>query len=187
MCGESRNMREPNVSEGTATMGYMRIDTPIGPLVVSTTEVGVVRVTFGGADRADGGPAPMLAEVRRQLEQYFAGSREVFELPIDWSRTSGYQQRVLQELYASVGFGQTMTYGELAARTGDPEAARAVGVAMATNPIPVVVPCHRVVASGGELGGFGGGLEMKRWLLTHEGAMPPTLFPIDVAASGPGG
>jgi methylated-DNA-[protein]-cysteine S-methyltransferase len=164
----------------------VRLETPIGPLVVAATEFGIARVSFGGADHADDGPPAILAEARRQLGEYFTGQRQHFSLPLDWSRSSGYQQRVLQELYAGVGFGQTATYGDLAACTGEPEAARAVGVAMATNPIPIVVPCHRVIASGGQLGGFGGGLEMKRWLLTHEGALPPTLFPIDVPAQVPG-
>jgi methylated-DNA-[protein]-cysteine S-methyltransferase len=131
------------------------------------------------AEARSGASADLLTEIRRQLEDYFAGRRRAFDLPLDWSLTSGFQRRVLQELYAEVGFGDTVTYGELAGRVGHTEAARAVGIAMATNPLPVVVPCHRVVASGGQLGGFGGGLEMKRWLLTHEGALPPTLFPIE--------
>jgi methylated-DNA-[protein]-cysteine S-methyltransferase len=162
----------------------MLLDTPIGPLGIAATEVGLVRVSFGG--HLDGwsedGPADTLAEVRHQIEAYFAGHRRSFDLPLDWSLTSGFQRRVLRELSGAVGFGATVTYGDLAARVDHPEAARAVGIAMATNPLPVVVPCHRVVASGGQLGGFGGGLEMKRWLLTHEGALPPTLFPIENVA-----
>jgi methylated-DNA-[protein]-cysteine S-methyltransferase len=157
----------------------VRIDSPIGPLVVLATEAGLAQVSFGGPDSTEDGPPATLAEVRRQLDAYFAGRRRAFDLPLDWVRTSGFQRRVLQELSAEVGFGHTITYGELAARAGHPEAARAVGIAMATNPMPLVVPCHRVVAGGGQLGGFGGGLEMKRWLLTHEGALPPTLFPIE--------
>jgi methylated-DNA-[protein]-cysteine S-methyltransferase len=157
----------------------MRLETPIGPLVVGATEAGLATVSFGGTDEGEDGPASTLDEVGRQLDAYFAGHRPAFDLPLDWSRTSGFQRRVLQTLYAEIGFGHTVTYGDLATMAGRPEAARAVGVAMATNPIPIVVPCHRVVASGGALGGFGGGLEMKRWLLTHEGALPPTLFPIE--------
>jgi methylated-DNA-[protein]-cysteine S-methyltransferase len=162
--------------------GTMRVETPIGPLVVTATEVGLVGVSFGGVSGKDvgkNGPPSVLAEVRRQLDDYFAGRRRSFDLPLDWSRTSGFQRTVLQELHAEIGFGRTVTYGELAARVGHPEASRAVGIAMASNPLPVVVPCHRVVASGGKLGGFGGGLETKRWLLTHEGSLPPTLFPIE--------
>jgi methylated-DNA-[protein]-cysteine S-methyltransferase len=164
----------------------MLLQTPIGPLGIAATEAGLVRVSFGG--HPEGTPMgseaspDVLAEVQGQLEAYFASRRRSFDLPLDWSLTSGFQRRVLQELYAAVEFGDTVTYGELASRVGHPEAARAVGIAMATNPLPVVVPCHRVVASGGQLGGFGGGLEMKRWLLTHEGALPPTLFPIENVA-----
>lgn len=162
----------------------MRVETPIGPLVVVATEEGLVGVSFGGDDRvapgrADDGPPAVLAEVRRQLDAYFAGQRQAFDLPLDWASTSGFQKRVLRVLFEDVRFGQTITYGQLAAAAGHPEASRAVGIAMASNPIPVVVPCHRVVASGGQLGGFGGGLERKRWLLTHEGALPPMLFPIE--------
>ncbi len=162
----------------------MRVETPIGPLVVVATEEGLVGVSFGGDDRtapgrADDGPPAVLAEVRLQLDAYFTGQRQAFDLPLDWTSTSGFQQRVLRVLFEDVGFGQTITYGQLAAAAGHPEASRAVGIAMASNPIPVVVPCHRVVASGGQLGGFGGGLERKRWLLTHEGALPPMLFPIE--------
>jgi methylated-DNA-[protein]-cysteine S-methyltransferase len=162
--------------------GTMRVETPIGPLGVAATEAGLVGVSFGGQDIGGDGPPPTLAEVRRQLDDYFAGLRQSFDLPLDWSRTSGFQRKVLRELHAHVNFGDTVTYGELAARVGHPEASRAVGIAMATNPLPIVVPCHRVVASGGKLGGFGGGLETKRWLLTHEGALPPTLFPIEDVA-----
>lgn len=160
----------------------MHLDTPIGPLEVAATDEGLARVSFGGPELPDDGPPAALAEIRRQLDEYFAGRREVFDLPVDWSSTSGFQRLALEELFTGIGFGETISYGQLAARTGHPEASRAVGVAMATNPIPVVLPCHRVLASGGQLGGFGGGLEMKRWLLTHEGALPPTLFPIDVPA-----
>lgn len=160
----------------------MHLDTPIGPLEIAATEDGLARVSFGGPDLAPDGPVEVLAETRRQLEEYFAGRREVFELPLDWSHASGFQRRVLEELFAEIGFGSTISYGRLAARVGQPDASRAVGIAMATNPIPLVVPCHRVLASGGQLGGFGGGLEMKRWLLTHEGVLPPTLFPIDATS-----
>jgi methylated-DNA-[protein]-cysteine S-methyltransferase len=97
-----------------------------------------------------------------------------FTLPIDWSRVDGFRERVLSTLYDGVPFGSLISYGDLSARAGDPTAARAVGEAMAANPYPIVVPCHRVVANDG-LGGFGGGLDMKRWLLAHEGVLPPML------------
>ena len=116
-----------------------------------------------------------------QLAEYFAGKRRGFDLFIDWSVTSSLQQQVLRMLTDSVGYGETVSYGALARRVGHDSfgaspPARAVGQIMGSNPIPVVVPCHRVVAADG-LGGYSGGTgtEVKRWLLTLEGALPPTL------------
>jgi methylated-DNA-[protein]-cysteine S-methyltransferase len=116
-----------------------------------------------------------------QLGEYFSGSRRDFDLPVDWTAMSGRQRRVLEVLFDTVGYGQTISYGALARRAGlDDRAAalpaRAVGQIMGSNPIPVVVPCHRVVAADG-LGGYSGGTgpEVKRWLLTFEGSLPPTL------------
>jgi methylated-DNA-[protein]-cysteine S-methyltransferase len=123
----------------------------------------------------------VLGEALRQVAEYFAGRRRVFDLPVDWSRVTEARRRVLAVLAESVAFGQTITYGGLAGAsgvTGDGgmPAARVVGQVMASNPYPLVVPCHRVVASDG-LGGFSGGtgIEVKRWLLTFEGVLPPTL------------
>ncbi|TCP56171.1 methylated-DNA-[protein]-cysteine S-methyltransferase [Tamaricihabitans halophyticus] len=158
----------------------MRVDTPIGPVHFAASDVGLTDVHFGGPGFAQDGPTAVLDEVREQLVDYFAGRRHRFDLAVDWAVVSGFQLDVLRALDREVGFGESITYGELAALAGQPDGSRAVGVAMATNPIPIVLPCHRVLASGGALGGFGGGLEMKRWLLTHEGQLPPTLFPIDV-------
>jgi methylated-DNA-[protein]-cysteine S-methyltransferase len=118
---------------------------------------------------------------RGQLAEYFRGQRQAFELPLDWSGTAGTQRHVLEVLEESVGYGQTTSYGRLAAQAGlttasDVPVARLVGKIMGSNPIPVIVPCHRVLASDG-LGGYSGGtgLEVKRWLLILEGALPPTL------------
>lgn len=161
------------------------LDSPIGPLGIAATDDGVVAITFAGdrrlaprvARRLD---VPVvddpqrLAPVRGQLREYFAGTRHTFDLTLDWSLADGFTLKVLRTLQATVEFGATATYGQLAARAGQEEAAQAVGAAMGANPLPIVVPCHRVVASNG-LGGFGGGLERKRWLLTHEGVLPPTL------------
>jgi methylated-DNA-[protein]-cysteine S-methyltransferase len=108
--------------------------------------------------------------VRRQLDEYFDGSRTAFDVPLDWRLSSGFRREVLHELTA-VGYGETVSYQELARRSGRPQASRAVGSAMATNPIPVVVPCHRVLRTGGGLGGYAGGLEAKRRLLTLEGVL----------------
>lgn len=113
----------------------------------------------------------LTAEAVRQIRQYLAGERRAFELPIHWDAMRPFQRDVLQATYA-IPYGETRTYGEVAALAGHPRAARAVGRAQATNPIPIVIPCHRVVAANG-LGGYGGadGLPIKRWLLRLEGAV----------------
>jgi methylated-DNA-[protein]-cysteine S-methyltransferase len=156
-------------------------DTPIGPLTLAATPAGLVRVGFGGEDDV----LPELATrisprvvrlparfdvLRRELDEYFAGRRRHFDVPLDRRLSHGYRLAVLEEL-SKVPFGQTVSYRDLAERTGRPGASRAVGTAMATNPIPIVVPCHRVLRTGGALGGYGGGLDMKVWLLRHEGAL----------------
>jgi methylated-DNA-[protein]-cysteine S-methyltransferase len=110
------------------------------------------------------------------VEEYFAGARRDFELPLDWSLISGFNRQVLRELASGVPYGAVVGYGDLAGRVGQPGAAQAVGTAMGANPLPVVVPCHRVVESDGGIGGFGGGLETKRKLLALEGVLPEPLF-----------
>ena len=117
-----------------------------------------------------------LDEVRRELDEYFAGARDHFELPLDWRLSGGFRKTVLERLYADVEYGQTVSYLELATMVGNPKASRAVGTAMATNPIPIVVPCHRVLRSGGQLGGYGGGLPAKVTLLELERGGTATLF-----------
>jgi methylated-DNA-[protein]-cysteine S-methyltransferase len=109
-----------------------------------------------------------LDEVRRELDEYFEGHRDHFDLPLDWRLSSGFRKTVLEHLYADVPYGHTVSYLELATIVGNPKASRAVGTAMATNPIPIVVPCHRVLRTGGNLGGYGGGLETKVKLLALE-------------------
>ena len=123
----------------------------------------------------------LLSAARDQLAEYFAGQRQVFDLPVDWSGCSRAQHQVLSVLYDSVSYGETVTYGELAQRAvagpdGISLPARAIGRIMGSNPIPLIVPCHRVVAGNG-LGGYSGGtgIEIKRWLLIFEGALPATL------------
>jgi methylated-DNA-[protein]-cysteine S-methyltransferase len=156
-------------------------DTPIGALTLAATPRGLVRVGFDDEDRmlADlaSHVSPRLVrlparldDTRRQLDEYFAGRRRLFEVPLDRRLSRGYRLAVLEEL-SRVPFGQTVSYKDLAQRTGHPKASRAVGTAMATNPIPIVVPCHRVLRTGGALGGYGGGLDTKVWLLRHEGAV----------------
>jgi methylated-DNA-[protein]-cysteine S-methyltransferase len=111
-----------------------------------------------------------LDEARRELDEYFEGTRQAFDLALDWRLSRGFRRTVLEHLYAEVPFGETISYLELAERSGNRKASRAVGSAMATNPLPIVVPCHRVLRTGGALGGYGGGLDAKRHLLAHEGA-----------------
>ncbi|MFF6996996.1 methylated-DNA--[protein]-cysteine S-methyltransferase [Streptomyces sp. NPDC008313] len=172
---------------------YTVLDTDIGPLMPAATPAGLVSVVFHAAgtvreralDRLASSlgshpvEAPdhaLLAEATRQLEAYFAGGRRAFELPLDWSLISGFNRQVLRELASGVPFGTVVGYGDLADRVGRPGAAQAVGMAMGANPLPVIVPCHRVVESDGGIGGFGGGLETKRKLLTLEGVLPQPLF-----------
>nr|BFD85455.1 methylated-DNA--[protein]-cysteine S-methyltransferase [Streptomyces sp. Xyl84] len=172
------------------------VGSSIGPLLLAATRDGLVNVVFHATDavrdralarlasRLGGEPveapgSPLLAEAIRQLEAYFAGERRDFELPLDWSMLSGrtgFNGQALRELAATVPYGAVVGYGELAGRVGQPGAAQAVGVAMGSNPLPVVVPCHRVVENDGGIGGFGGGLETKRALLALEGVLPEPLF-----------
>jgi methylated-DNA-[protein]-cysteine S-methyltransferase len=169
------------------------VGTEIGPLLLAATREGLVNVVFHATDavrdkalarlasRLGGEPveapdSPLLAEAIRQVGAYFTGRRRDFELPLDWSLTSGFNRQVLRELAAGVPYGAVVGYGDLAGRVGQPGAAQAVGTAMGSNPLPVVVPCHRVVESDGGIGGFGGGLETKRKLLALEGVLPEPLF-----------
>ncbi|MGW3648611.1 methylated-DNA--[protein]-cysteine S-methyltransferase [Streptomyces sp. NPDC000878] len=169
------------------------VGTDIGPLLLAATHEGLVNVVFHAtepvrektverlASRLGGEPveapgSPLLAEAIRQFAAYFAGERHDFELPLDWSLISGFNRQVLRELASGVPYGAVVGYGDLAGRVGQPGAAQAVGAAMGANPLPVVVPCHRVVESDGGLGGFGGGLETKRKLLALEGVLPEPLF-----------
>jgi len=115
------------------------------------------------------GDNPILQLARRQLDEYFAGTRTSFDLPLDAEGTA-FERRVW-DLLRVIPYGTTTSYGELARRLGEPKDARAVGAANGKNPIPIVVPCHRVIGANGDLTGFGGGLERKRWLLEHEGAL----------------
>ncbi|AIR97788.1 methylated-DNA--[protein]-cysteine S-methyltransferase [Streptomyces glaucescens] len=169
------------------------IGTDIGPLLLAATREGLVNVVFHATDavrdqalgrlasrlgtepvQAPG--SPLLAEAIRQVDAYLTGRRQDFDLPLDWSLISGFNRQVLRELAAGVPYGTVVGYGDLANRVGQPGAAQAVGAAMGANPLPVVVPCHRVVERDGGIGGFGGGLETKRRLLALEGVLPQPLF-----------
>ena len=162
-------------------VGWVVTDSPVGPLTLAATPEGLVRVGFGTEEgvledlaaavspRVVRLPA-RLDDLRRQLDEYFAGRRHRFEVPLDRRLSHGYRRQVLEAL-SDVPYGETVSYKDLAVRTGNPGASRAVGTAMATNPLPIVVPCHRVLRSGGALGGYGGGIETKVWLLRLEGAL----------------
>lgn len=153
-------------------MLYDWLESPIGPLRVAADAAGLREIRF--ADRRERWPTPehwrldsdALRSYTTQLREYFAGRRSVFELPLAPQATR-FQRAVLDRLQA-IGFGETVSYGDLARQLQKPGAARAVGAACGRNPIPIVIPCHRVVASNGRLTGFAGGLARKRWLLDHE-------------------
>ncbi len=180
---------------GPRAWAWTIVGTPIGPLGLAATREGLVNVVFHAdaptterslaalAQRLGSAPAAppspchdVLAEASDQLHAYFAGRLRAFSLPLDWSLTTGFNRRALRALLAHVPHGTLASYQDLATRLGDPSAARAVGLAMGSNPLPVVVPCHRVIESNGGLGGFGPGLETKRALLSLEGILPEPLF-----------
>ena len=160
---------------------HRTIASPVGDLVLTVTETGLTGVYFptsrhhlavsSPSREGRGGTNDLLNRVEAQLKEYFAGKRTTFDLPLEPSGTD-FQLNVWG-LLRKIPYGVTTSYGELARRLGDPKASRAVGAANGANPIPIIVPCHRVVGSKGELTGFGGGIERKRWLLEHEGALIP--------------
>ena len=158
------------------------IETPVGVMAVESDGAAITRVTWprGGSGADAGEPDALVHRALAQLTAYFAGERQGFDVPVDLGTQTGTTRAVLMALYETVGHGETVTYGELAARSGTEVPARGIGAIMGANPIPLIVPCHRVVASDG-LGGYSGGPEgegllTKRWLLEHEGALPTALF-----------
>jgi methylated-DNA-[protein]-cysteine S-methyltransferase len=174
--------RAAAAAEGLLDVAYDLVDTPLGALLVATTDVGLCRIVYdadpeleeerlarGFGSRVLRSPRA-IDEARRQLDDYFEGRRREFELGVDLRAVGGFHRTVLTEL-ADVPYGILTTYGALAARAGRPRAARAVGTAMNRNPLPIVLPCHRVVGSTGKLTGYGGGLERKEQLLRLEGAL----------------
>jgi methylated-DNA-[protein]-cysteine S-methyltransferase len=148
------------------------VDTPIGPLGLVASDEGLRNVRFHARRLGHEGRSPVLEATAAQLTAYFAGELTRFDLPLDLGGT-GFQQRCWLAL-ATIPYGQTVSYGEQARRLGlGPAAARAVGAANGQNPLPLVLPCHRVIGADGSLTGFGGGLRVKRFLLEHEGALLP--------------
>ena len=166
--------------QGLLDVAYRTIDSPLGSLLLAATRVGVIRIAFAvqGHERALDelaqrvGPR-ILADTRaldgaaRELDEYFAGRRRAFDLPLDHRLTSGFRADVLAQL-PRIGYGETASYADVARAAGHPRAVRAVGSACGANPLPIVVPCHRVVRSDGTTGGYAGGAEAKRILLTLE-------------------
>jgi len=169
--------------EGLLDVAYTTADSPFGPLLLAQTRRGLVRVGLPNQDaeellvdlservspRVLEAPA-QLDEARRELDLYFEGKLDRFDLPLDWRLSGGFRQRVLRAI-DRIPYGQTRSYTEMARKAGNERAVRAAGSACGSNPIPLVVPCHRVLRTGGALGGYGGGLPMKRALLELEGVL----------------
>jgi methylated-DNA-[protein]-cysteine S-methyltransferase len=167
---------------GLLDVAYATLDSPVGTLLLAATPRGLVRIAYLDAGEQESEVLEQLSvkvsprilaaprrldEPRRELEQYFAADRPRFETPLDWRLTHGFGRRVL-EATARIPFGSVSTYKDVAAEAGSPRGSRAAGNALGANPLPIVVPCHRVLHSGGGLGGYTGGLERKRALLAVE-------------------
>jgi methylated-DNA-[protein]-cysteine S-methyltransferase len=171
--------------EGLLDVAYAETDSPVGRLLLATTPRGLVRVSFpiespekvledlagSVSPRILESPAK-LDEARRELDLYFEGRLQHFDLPLDWQLTHGFYRKVLRAT-ARIPYGQTRSYRQMAKRAGSPRAVRAAGSALGSNPLPIIVPCHRVLRTGGALGGYGGGPETKQALLELEGALEP--------------
>lgn len=168
--------------DGLIDVAYRTVDTPVGTLLLAATEIGLVRVAYQREDfdavldmlAAKISPRILLAPARlddaaRQVDEYFAGTRHSFDLALDRVLSTGFRKTV-QEMLPSIGYGHTATYRQIAESVGNPKAVRAVGTACATNPLPIVVPCHRVLRSDGSLGGYVGGTDAKTALLGLERA-----------------
>jgi methylated-DNA-[protein]-cysteine S-methyltransferase len=170
-------------AEGLLDVAYANVDSPFGPLLLASTPRGLVRINLPSYDPAEtleelaSKVSPRILEApgkldqaRRELDLYFAGKLTEFNLPIDWQLTGGFRGKV-QHAINRIPYGQTRTYMDMARSAGNERAVRAAGTACGSNPIPIVVPCHRVLRSGGGLGGYGGGLPMKEALLKLEGVL----------------
>ena len=181
----ARRVSERAAEEGFADISYAPVDSPFGTLHAASTKRGLVRVAFpeesieSVLERLARRLSPRIVEapasldpVKRELDEYFAGRRRAFDLALDWSLIGPFGRRVLR-MTAAIPYGGHLSYAEIAAEAGSPRGARAAGNALGANPIPIVIPCHRVLRSGGALGGYGGGLDRKRCLLELEGALTP--------------
>ena len=177
-----RRFRDAATTMGLVDMGFDVVDSPVGPLFVAASEQGLAAISFDSEPEKQlerlariAGPRVLRSPrsvdgARRELDQYFSGHRQAFDLALDLRALPPFTVSVLQEL-ARVPYGETTTYGALASRVGRPRAARAVGTVMNRNRIPIVLPCHRVVGSSGDLVGYAGGLDRKITLLELEGAL----------------
>jgi methylated-DNA-[protein]-cysteine S-methyltransferase len=165
---------------GLLDVAYRTVDSPVGPLLLAATPAGLVRVAYGSPDEALTSLADKVSPrilhapgrldaVARQLDEYFARTRHTFDVPLDLRLASGFRRSVLDHL-PDIGYGRTASYADVAAAAGSPRAVRAVGTACALNPVPVVLPCHRVVRSDGSMGRYAGGDDAKRTLLALEAA-----------------
>jgi methylated-DNA-[protein]-cysteine S-methyltransferase len=165
--------------ESLVDVAYAVVDSPLGPLTAAITPRGLVRLAYPGDERVleelSTRISPRVLEmpakldrIRRQLDEYFDGSLRRFRFEVDWTLVGPFGRKILAAT-AKIPYGTVASYGEVATRTGHPRASRAAGNALGSNPIPIVVPCHRVVRSGGALGGYTGGLERKEFLLRLEG------------------
>lgn len=181
----AKRVSERAAANGLADISYAPIDSPFGTLHAATTKRGLVRVAFpeesieSVLERLARGLSPRIVEapvsldpVKRELDEYFAGRRRTFEIPLDWSLIGPFGRRVLHAT-AEIPYGGYLSYAEVASEAGSPRGSRAAGNALGANPIPIVIPCHRVLRTGGAIGGYGGGLDRKRYLLELEGALTP--------------
>ena len=177
-----RRFRDAAARSGLLDAGYDIVESPLGELLVAASDRGILRISYDAnveehvdwlsrvAGRNVLRTSRQVEPVRRELDEYFEGRRQAFDLSVDLREVTPFTERVLTEL-ARVPFGQTATYSDLATRAGNPKAARAVGMTMNRNPIPIVLPCHRVIGADGSLVGYAGGLERKVALLTLEGVL----------------
>jgi methylated-DNA-[protein]-cysteine S-methyltransferase len=170
--------------DGILDVAYTTVDSPVGPLLLAATDAGLVRVAYASEDhdavlqaladristRILSAPG-RLAVPSRELDEYFAGRRRTFDVALDWRLSAGFRRTVLSNL-PEIGYGHTASYAAVATLAGNPKAVRAAASACATNPLPIVVPCHRVIYSDGRIGRYRGGPDAKRTLLTLEAAPP---------------
>lgn len=183
MKAELKRFANRAAEDGLLDVAYATTDSPFGPLLLATTPRGLVRVNLPAYDPEETleelaariSPRVLeapnrLEDVRRQLDLYFEGRLREFDLPLDWRLSKDFRRRALRAI-ARIPYGQTRSYTQIAASAGNERAVRAAGTACGSNPIPIVVPCHRVLRTGGGLGGYGGGLPMKEALLSLEGVL----------------